>query len=198
MPGHSVRDLPRAPPARPRARREAQHDAHARFVVALGADREWLARAPIHRAHLARERARGQALRNLEPRPLVLGCCNAAQESRLRPRDLAGDECRVDVGQPAQLAIDVREILHLARGETEPLACIVAQPHIAEPIPRARGDQPPGQRREHPTQRRARSRQLGEASLDAGRFERPDHRECFHTNLDGTERVIAGDDRWRV
>lgn len=32
---------------------------------------------------------------------------------------------------------------------------LVAQLHIAEPIPRARCDEPPGQRREHPAQRRA-------------------------------------------
>ena len=67
----------------------------------------------------------------------------------------------------------------------------VAQPHIAEPIPRVRGDQPPGQRGEHPAQRRARARQLGEANLDVGRLERPDHCECFHIHLVGTERVRA-------
>ncbi|TMA33074.1 MAG: hypothetical protein E6J87_11170 [Deltaproteobacteria bacterium] len=78
VPGDPDRNLPRAPPARPDARREAQHDAHARFVVALGADREWLARAPIHRAHLAREPAGRKPNRHGEPRLLVLGRRHAA------------------------------------------------------------------------------------------------------------------------
>ncbi|TMQ69539.1 MAG: hypothetical protein E6K81_14730 [Candidatus Eisenbacteria bacterium] len=99
-----------------------------------------------------------------------------------------------------QLAIDVREILHLARGEAESFDRIVAQPHITELIPRARRDQPPGQRGEHPAQRRTRARQLGEASLRMGRLQRPDHRESFHTILVGTERVSTSesDDRSRV
>ncbi len=57
MAGDAIRHLPRAPPARPRARREPQHDAYALIVAALGIHGERLARAPIHRANLARERA---------------------------------------------------------------------------------------------------------------------------------------------
>ena len=83
-----------------------------------------LERARIHRAHLTRERARGQALRQIQPMLLVLGRRDPAQEPSLRPGDAAGDERRLDAGQPAELAIDVREVLYLARGEAEPLPCM--------------------------------------------------------------------------
>jgi hypothetical protein len=68
--GDAIRHLPRAPPARSRARREPQHDTHALFVVALGVQR--LARAPIDRAHLARERARTELPCDLEPTLLIV------------------------------------------------------------------------------------------------------------------------------
>ena len=96
MPGDATADLARAPPARPRARREPQHDAHALFVVALGVQRKRLARAPIHRAHLARERARGEPRRERQPLFLIIGRRHSTQEAQLRPADLAGAERRVE------------------------------------------------------------------------------------------------------
>ena len=96
MAGDAIRHLPRTPPARPRARREPQHDVHALFLVALGVQR--LARAPIHRAHLARELTRSEPPRQREPLLLILRRRHPAQEAQLGPADLARAERGIEQG----------------------------------------------------------------------------------------------------
>jgi hypothetical protein len=94
----------------------------------------------------------------------------------------------------------VREVLDLARRETQSLDRVVARPHVAEPIPPFRSNELPRQRCEHAPHGRPRARERREADLRIGRVQRPDQRESFHTNLVGTERVRATEsqDRRRV
>ena len=150
--------------------------------------------------HLARERARGQALREIQPGFLVLRRGHPAHQARLRPGQIPRDERGIDARQPAQRTIDVREVLDLARREAQSFDRIVARPHVAEPIPRLRRDELPASA--------ASTRRTGAperaSSLEAdhriGRIQRPHQRESFHTILVGTERVRATEreDRGRV
>jgi len=98
---------------------------------------------------------------------------------------------RIDARKPAQRAVDVREVLDLARREAQSFDRVTARPHVAEPIPGRRNHELTGQRREHAPHWRAGARERLEADLRIGRIERPHQCETFHTNLAGTERVRA-------
>jgi hypothetical protein len=192
---HLTREQPRPTPARAHARRNPQPHRGTRpllgaVLVRLGHPGR-LERSRIYGSHFARERARRQPLREIQPDLVVFRLGDPAQQARLRPREIPREKRRVDARQPAQLAIDVREVLDLARGEAEPLDRVVARPHVAEPIPRLPGDELSSQRRQHASHRRRRARERREADLRIGRVERPHECESFHTILVGTERVRA-------
>ena len=80
MAGHAVGELAREPPARADLGRAAQHDTDARPIALDVVLR--LARAAIHCAHLARERAGREVPRGGEPHLLVLRTRDAAQQAR--------------------------------------------------------------------------------------------------------------------
>ena len=170
MAGDAIRHLPRTPPARPRARREPQHDVHALFLVALGVQR--LLRAPIDRAHLARERARTQLPRDLEPTLLILRRCHPTQEAQLRPADLTRAKRGIQQRQLTECAIHRREVAQLAPRDPRVLDRIIARPRKPEPLPATHGHHPTRYARERAPQRHRRAHLRDQPRLQIERLAR--------------------------
>jgi hypothetical protein len=85
-------------------------------------------------ADRGRERAHGPTLGASEPSSLVLGRGDGGEQAHLRPAHEAVDERRFQAPEAFQASADRREALHLARGEAEPLAGVIAEPAEAEVV----------------------------------------------------------------
>ena len=160
-------ELTRVEPLALHTRRAAQLHRLAAPGVGIVIVRWWLGaavleRAAIHRTHLAGERLGGKAARGLEPPPLVLGRGHPAEQAPLGPGELAARERRVELRQRSQGRVHVGQLLELARGAARALRGIIGRAGIAQPLPGARREEPAGDRRHHPPQRRLRAQQRHE------------------------------------
>ncbi len=121
---HAAGELDRLAPAGAHSARTAEREAEA--VALVGVRR---------RAHDQRfQRANGPVARERQPLALAVGGGRRGEEARLRPREVARGEGGGDGGEALEPLGDAGEILHLARGEPEPLARVVAEAREAEPV----------------------------------------------------------------
>src|SRR5439155_1008113 len=114
--------------------------------------------------------------RERQPLVLAVGSGRRGEETRLRPREVARAERGGDGGKGLEPLRDARELLHLARGEGEPLAGVIAETGEAEPVVVATREEGPREPAEDAAADRLLAREAAEVAVE----------------LEGTEVAING------
>ena len=160
-PRHTSGELDRLAPAGAQPSRAAEREAEAVALVGVGG------RARDERL----ERANRPVARERQPLALAVGRGRRGEETRLRPRQVARSEGGGNGREAFEPLGNAREVLHLACGETEPLARPVAEAREAEPVVVAVREEGPREPAEDAAADRLLAREAAEVAVELARVE---------------------------